>query len=173
MVHHTEQSHQTEKNIQELTTLNHAITTNTTHSSEQISKDASHTATYTAGRHLDTPCMRRTRWRRVRLLMVSQLSKASIDPGNINEHASNDSSASTTVTSTLHAARPKQATIARGSQPHRQLSYRRTDIQNKGLDGDRGSVRCGHVHDNARDRRRRVNIVAQKQRRAGKGLTST
>jgi len=39
IVHHTEQSHQTEKNtLQEITISNHAITTNTTHSSEQIFK---------------------------------------------------------------------------------------------------------------------------------------
>ncbi len=39
MVHHTEQSHQTEKNtLQEITISNHTITTNTTHSSEHIFK---------------------------------------------------------------------------------------------------------------------------------------
>ena len=117
--------------------------------------------------------MRRTQWRRVRLLMVSRLSRASTDPGNINEHASSTSSTSTTVTSTLHAARPKQATIARGSQPHRQLSDRRTDIQNKGLDGDRGSIPGGYVHSTTIHGRRRVIFVIQKQRRAGKGLTSS
>ena len=78
--------------------------------------------------------------------MVSRLSRASTDPGNINEHAPNTLSTSTTVTSALHAAHPKQATIARGGQPHRQLSDKGTDIQNKGLDGDRGSSPGGHVH---------------------------
>jgi hypothetical protein len=39
MVHHTERFHQTEeRTLQEITTPNHTITTNTTHSSEQIFK---------------------------------------------------------------------------------------------------------------------------------------
>ena len=39
MVYHTEQSHLTEEHtFQEITTSNHTITTNTTHSSEQIFK---------------------------------------------------------------------------------------------------------------------------------------
>ena len=60
--------------------------------------------------------MRRTQWRRVRLLMGSRLSRASTNPGNINEHASNTSRTSITVTSALHAAHPKQATITVGGQ---------------------------------------------------------
>ena len=48
--------------------------------------DTSHTATCTARRHRGTPFMRRTRWRHVRLLMVSWSSRASTDPGNINEN---------------------------------------------------------------------------------------
>src|ERR1700754_3558610 len=112
--------------------------------------------------------MRRAPWRRVRLLMVSRLSRASTRPGNIDEHAPNTSSTSTTVTSALHAAHPKQATIAMGSQPHRQLSDKGTDIQNKRLDGGRGSSPGGDVHDTAILLRRRVNIVTQKKRRAGK-----
>jgi hypothetical protein len=71
--------------------------------------------------------------------MVSRSSRASTDPRNIKEHAPDTSSTSITVTSALHEAYPKQATIARGSQPHKQLCDKSTDTQNKELDGARGS----------------------------------
>ncbi|MCJ1479362.1 hypothetical protein MMC13_008047 [Lambiella insularis] len=111
--------------FEKITISNHTITNNTTNSSEQIFKDTSHTATCTAGRYLGTPSTRRTQWRRVRL------SRASTDPGNINEHASNTSSTFTTVTPALHVAHSERATIARSSKPLRRPSDSRTDKQNK------------------------------------------
>ena len=90
---------------------------NTTNSSELFSQDASHTATRTVGSHPRTLLMQRTHLRRVRLLMVSGLSRASTGPGIINEQASKTTSTSNTATSTLHVAHPGQTTIAMGGQP--------------------------------------------------------
>jgi hypothetical protein len=166
--HRTNYSKQRKTQLEKITISNHAITTSTTNSSEQNFKTLRILPLAQLPDNLSTPSMRRTPWRRVRLLMVSRLPRASTAPANTNEHASNNSSASTTVTSALHAAHTKQATIARGSQPLGRLGDRRTDIQNKALDGDGGSSPDGHVHDTAIHWRRRVNIVTQKHRRAGK-----
>jgi hypothetical protein len=103
--------------------------------------------------------------------MVSRLSRASTDPGNINEHAPNTSSTSTRVTSALHAAHPKQATIARAANRTGGSTIDVQTYRTKDWTGPVDQVSAVTSTVRAYARRRRVNIVTQKKRRAGKGLT--
>ena len=87
----------TQTTLEEVTISNHAVTTNTTHSSENTFQTHHTLPLPQTRRYCGTPSTRRTPWRRVRMLMVSRWSKASIEPRSINEQASHTTPTSHTV----------------------------------------------------------------------------